>query len=73
MKLSDVDIVTISIAVEMTGVGSERSRYAYCRKNCVEIFGVSVNGANTIKYFDEIVSILGMRDLSIIESAPTDM
>ena len=35
MKLSDADIITLSIVGEMVGVNSEHGRYAYCMRNLV--------------------------------------
>ena len=81
MKLSDVDIITISIVGEMTGADSERGWYSYCRKNFAEIFGDFCERSryNRIRrnlyvvirqIFDEIVKILGMGDVGVIDSAP---
>jgi len=81
MKLNDIKIITISIVGEMVGAESERGWYAYCRKNFAEIFGEFCERSryNRIRrnlhivirqIFDEIVSILGMGDVAVIDSAP---
>jgi len=81
MKLNDVDIITISIVGEMIGSDSERSWYAYCRKNFAEIFGDFCERSryNRIRrnlfivirqIFDEIVQILGTGAIAVIDSAP---
>jgi transposase len=81
MKMSDVDIITMSIVGEMAGIDSERGWYAYCRKNFGDIFGKFCERSryNRIRrnlhlvigqIFNEIVSLLGMGDVAIVDSAP---
>ena len=81
MKLSDVDIITMSIVGEMVGADSERGWYGYCRKNFSDIFGEFCERSryNRIRrnlhsviwqIFDGIVKLLGTGDVAIVDSAP---
>jgi hypothetical protein len=38
MVMSDVEIITISVAGELITIDSERAWYSFCRRNLIEIF-----------------------------------
>ena len=81
MKMNDVDIITMSIVGEIAGIDSERGWYSYCRKNLTGIFGEFCERSryNRIRrnlhlvicqIFAEIVSLFGVNDVAIVDSAP---